>query len=309
MARPTKEGLEYFPIVTNFEDKVILLIAEFGASAVGIIVSLYQKIYSNGYYISWDNDSLMLFSRYINEEIETVNAVITRCFDRGVFNKTVYEKHGILTSHGIQKQYLKICKEARRKKVRFIKEYCLIGDNDLLSVITELTSINAEETPVNDSDNTQSKVKESKEKKTTTTVQSTVTGTPGNGQAAADTFSFFEQNIGILSPLVAEKLNAWINDTEEALVLYALEKSVLADKRNFSYAEGILRNWTNQGIRARHAAEIAEREFQRKKEKNREPPTAGLPLYKDEFNVSEEEKQANFEKLKEITKSIGKVIT
>ena len=167
MARPTKEGLEYFPLVTNFEDKVILLIAEFGASAVGIIVSLYQKIYNNGYYIPWDNDSLMLFSRYINEEIETVNAVITRCFDRDIFDKSMYEKHGILTSHGIQKQYLKICKEARRKKVRFIKEYCLIGDNDLLSVITELTSINAEETPVNDSDNTQSKVKESKEKKST----------------------------------------------------------------------------------------------------------------------------------------------
>ena len=169
----------------------------------------------------------MLFSRYINEEIETVNAVITRCFDRGVFNKTMYEKHGILTSHGIQKQYLKICKEARRKKVRFIKEYCLIDDNDLLSVITELTSINAEETPVNDSDNTQSKVKESKEKKstTTTTVHSTVTGTPENGQAAA-AINFFEQNIGILSPLVAEKLNAWIDDTEEALVLFALEKAI-----------------------------------------------------------------------------------
>jgi DnaD/phage-associated family protein len=303
MARPTKEGLEYFPIVTNFEDKVILLIAEFGASAVGIIVSLYQKIYSNGYYISWDNDSLMLFSRYINEEIETVNAVITRCFDRGVFNKTMYEKHGILTSHGIQKQYLKICKEARRKKVRFIKEYCLIDDNDLLNVITELTSINTEETPVNDSDNTQSKVKESKEKKTTTTttVHSTVTGTPENGQAAA-AINFFEQNIGILSPLVAEKLNAWIDDTEEALVLFALEKAILAGKHNFSYAEGILRNWANQGIRTRHAAEMAEREFQRQKEQSRHPPP-GAKKHPEDRPLTPEEKK----RLEELNIELAKI--
>jgi hypothetical protein len=165
MARPTKEGLEYFPLVTNFEDKIILLIAEFGASGVGIVVSLYQKIYDNGYYINWNDDSLMLFSRYVNEEITKVNTVITRCFDRNIFDKSLYEQYGILTSHGIQKQYLKICKEARRKNVRFIKDYCLIKDIELLGVITELTAINAEETPVNEDINKQSKVKKSKVKK------------------------------------------------------------------------------------------------------------------------------------------------
>ncbi len=175
MARPTKEGLDYFPLVTNFEDKIILLIAEFGASAVGIVVSLYQKIYDNGYYINWNKDSLMLFARYINEEIEQVNTVITRCFDRDVFDKSLYEQYGILTSHGIQKQYLKVCKEARRKRIMFVKEYCLVKDNDLLSVITELTSVNTEETLINDSDNTQSKVKESKEKKSTKEILSTAT--------------------------------------------------------------------------------------------------------------------------------------
>lgn len=295
MARPTKEGLEYFPLVTNFEDKVILLIAEFGASAVGIIVSLYQKIYNNGYYIPWDNDSLMLFSRYINEEIETVNAVITRCFDRDIFDKSMYEKHGILTSRGIQKQYLKICKEARRKRVKFIKKYCLIKDADLLGIITELTCINAEETPVNDSDNTQSKVKESKEKKSTTTVYSTVQDTPENNQdnqAAADVFNFYEQNIGLLSPLIAEKLDYWVTDTEEKLVLYALEKAVLANKRNFSYVEGILKNWTNQGIKTRKAAEIAEQEFQQQRRTNgqaRTPP--GAVKHPEDRPLTAEEKK------------------
>ena len=169
MARTPKEGLDYFPVVTKFEDKTELLIAEFGPSALGIVISLYQKIYANSCYINWDNDVLMLFARYLNTETTTINTVITRCFDRKILNKKLFDKYEILTSHGIQKQYLRVCKESRRKKVEMIKEYCLIKDCDLLNVITEFISINAEETPVNaagipinDSENTQSKVKKSK---------------------------------------------------------------------------------------------------------------------------------------------------
>ena len=163
MSRTPKEGLDYFPLVTRFEDKVELLIAEFGSRAVGIIMSLYQKIYSNSYYVKWDDDILMLFARYLNEEKTVINDVINRCFDREIFDKKKYEKHGILTSRGIQKQYLKVCKDSRRTKVVMIKEFCLINNNcdEFKSIITEFISINDENIPINDSENTQSKGKES----------------------------------------------------------------------------------------------------------------------------------------------------
>ena len=165
MSRPTKEGLEYFPLVTKYEDKVELIVAEFGAAGLGILTSIWQKIYANGYYAPWDSDVLMLFARQVNEELTRVNTVINRCFDRDILNKNLYEKYGILTSRGIQKQYLKICKECRRKNIVMIQEYCLLNNNpELTSIITVFTRINAEETPLNDSDNRQSKVKKSKEK-------------------------------------------------------------------------------------------------------------------------------------------------
>lgn len=163
MARPHKEGLEYFPLVTNFEDKIDLLTAEFGARAVGIIVSLYQKIYSSGYFIKWDYDALMLFARQVNEEITKVEEVINRCFDREVFEKKLHKKYSILTSHGIQKQFLKICKETRRKKVHFIKDYCLVCDNELLKVITELTTVNAGKTGEKPVISTQIEIEKEKE--------------------------------------------------------------------------------------------------------------------------------------------------
>lgn len=139
-------------------------------------------------------------------------------------------------------------------------------------------------------------------KETTTTVHSTVTGTPRNNQAAADVFKFYEENIGLLSPLIAEKLNVWVDDTEEALVLYALEKAVLAGKRNFSYVEGILKNWTSQGIRTRKDAEIAEQEFRRQKGQSRHPPP-GAKKHPDDRPLTPEEKK----RLEELNIELAKI--
>lgn len=165
MARPQKEGLEYFPIVTSFDDKINLIIAEFGPEGLGIIIGLFQRIYINGYYLNWDEDTLMLFAtKHINAEITRVNVVLTKCLQRNIFSEELYNKYGILTSKGIQKQYLKVCKDSRRKSVQFIKEYCLVVNDELTKVITELISIITEETPKNVVLSTQRKEKKSKEK-------------------------------------------------------------------------------------------------------------------------------------------------
>jgi len=147
---------------------------------------------------------------------------------------------------------------------------------------------------------------------TTTDTKSNLEGTakpPEESEVSRSSriFKFFEENIGLLSPLVAEKLDYWIDDTEEALVLYALEKAVLAGKRNFSYTEGILKNWTGQGIRTRKEAEIAEQEFRRQKEHSQQPPPGAAK--KREPPLTPEEKKriekANAE-IRKLTQQIGK---
>ena len=45
MARPQKEGLDYFPVDCYFDDKLKLLEAEFKLVGLGIIVHLWKKIY------------------------------------------------------------------------------------------------------------------------------------------------------------------------------------------------------------------------------------------------------------------------
>lgn len=62
-------------------------------------------------------------------------------------------------------------------------------------------------------------------------------------------FSFYEKNgFGILTPHVGEKVGDWIDETNEELVIHALKISVENSVPRWSYAESILKDWTNKKI-------------------------------------------------------------
>lgn len=164
MARPQKIGLDYFNLDTVFsDDKIDLMEAECGLAGFAILIKLWQKIYLEGYYIDWEEDNAILFSRNSHADITLIRQVVDVSLKRKIFSQELHDKYKILTSRGIQKRYLTIYKQIRRSYIPMIKEYLLVNDLDLISVITELTSINAELTPKNTEEIQQSKVKESKE--------------------------------------------------------------------------------------------------------------------------------------------------
>ena len=149
MARPKKSGLEYFSFTCNYDDdKVDLLIAEFGIMALGIYVSLLQKIYRNGYFIKWGEDEALLFAKQVNAGIKEVNAVINRLLFRNLLDSGMYEKYQILTSNGIQFRYFSACVKARRLRVDVIQEYLLFENLEELSAsIFQLRSLEERKEP------------------------------------------------------------------------------------------------------------------------------------------------------------------
>lgn len=63
-------------------------------------------------------------------------------------------------------------------------------------------------------------------------------------------YTLVEQNFGRpLSPMEIEKINVWIEEYSEDIINYAIQKSVLANKRSFNYVNGILKNWKSNGYR------------------------------------------------------------
>lgn len=131
MARPQKVGLDYFPLDVDIDqdDKVALIEAQHGILGFGIIIKLLMKIYSEGYFYNWTEKEQILFSRRVNVDINTINAIIEDCSKWGIFSSELLKKYKILTSKGIQVRYFEATN--RRQKVEVIKEYLLLGKSCL----------------------------------------------------------------------------------------------------------------------------------------------------------------------------------
>lgn len=158
MARQTKRGLDYFPLDVYSDDKIELLEAEHGLVGFAVFVKLLQKIYSKGYFYKMGEDELLLNSKRLNVDIETLNAIINSCIKRNLFDNAVFEKYSVLTSEGIQKRFIEAT--ARRKEITITSEFWL--DVEYNESITNLINVDINSLNVNKS--TQSKVKKSKVK-------------------------------------------------------------------------------------------------------------------------------------------------
>lgn len=166
MARPQKEGLDYFPLDVDIDqdDKVALIEAQHGLIGFGVVIKLLMKIYKNGYFYSWTEKEQLLFSRLVNVDINTLNEVVNDCVKWGLFSNEVYKNDSILTSKGIQLRYLEAT--SRRQVVKINKNHLLISSDKVreyknLVLVVVNVDINSDDDDINP----QSKVKESKEEK------------------------------------------------------------------------------------------------------------------------------------------------
>ncbi len=128
-----KEGLDYFPLNCQVDEKIELIEADFGLKGFAIVVKLFQRIYGeHGYYCEWNDDIALLFARQnglLNGGVNNlIQEVVSASIRRGVFDNDLYERYGILTSKGIQKRYLDAV--SRRSQINLNKNYLLLNDGN-----------------------------------------------------------------------------------------------------------------------------------------------------------------------------------
>ena len=170
MARPIKQGLDYFSIDTQMDDKIELLEAKWKLEGFAILIKLFQKIYSHGYYYPWSDREQLLFAGKIHKEIDVVRNFINDCINFEIFDKKMLEKQGVLTSRGIQKRYFGAA--FRRKRIEVCQRLILIDINNFINDNSKI--VNVDINPINSSCGTQRKGKERKEE-SSTSLMSTLT--------------------------------------------------------------------------------------------------------------------------------------
>lgn len=168
MGRQNEVSLPYFELDCHMDEKVKLIRAEFGLKGFAVVVMMYQHIYGgdHGYYCEWDDERLLLFmsdNGLIGESKNLIDEVVQACIRRDIFSERLYKEYGILTSSGVQKQYLKAT--AKRQVVNMKKEYLLISvpENRSNVVINQIDDgIKAIDDRINSQSKSKSKSKSNK---------------------------------------------------------------------------------------------------------------------------------------------------
>lgn len=165
MARPLSRGIEYYPLDVDFLNdlKIKKIMKSCGPNSIAIIILLLGNIYGDeGYFMKWDEDVCFLVADAVGAKEVYVKEVLKKCLQVDLFSSELFEKYKIITSKGIQKRFFEITK--RRKRENLIDDYLLVNVTETGVNVTE-TIVTEAETGVIVSKSTQSKVKESKVKK------------------------------------------------------------------------------------------------------------------------------------------------
>lgn len=272
MARPTRQGVDYFSLDVHLDDKFKFVEIKYGLEGFAILVKLMQRVYSQGYWCNWTDDEKLLFSDEIRSNYETVFNVVNEAINRDVFDKSLYEKYEILTSRGIQKRYKEITR--RRKGVEVTAEYLLVDGNFGIddNIIIPNVGILSAECSHDDGRSTQSKVKESKVKESK---QQQTTEAPKFVEEIteqkpvvvvdndfAKLTNFYSENIGPLNKAIGDELGDMCDMMNPELALLALKEAVLANARNkIKYTNTILQSWKSQNFET--AADVDQSEARR----------------------------------------------
>lgn len=297
MARPQKEGLEYFPLDVDMDqdDKVALIEAQYGLVGFGVVIKLLMKIYKHGYFYEWTEKQQLLFSKRVNADINSINVIINDCIKWELFDKKVFETYKILTSRGIQKRYLKAVD--RRQKVKIYKEYLLL-DNETINAYKNLiiVDINSNNEVVNANINPQSKEKKSKVDNTTTaTTEDQLVDNVDNSNYV----DFFNNNFGhLITQFEMELLESYVEDSmEPEVITLALQEAVESNKRDIRYAKAVLNRWKDNQLNTVQAVMADKKGFELKKnQKNKnKSPGRSAPNYGKKESTFNNFKQRNYD--------------
>ncbi|MBD5314666.1 MAG: DUF4373 domain-containing protein [Bacteroides sp.] len=190
MARPKKNGLEYFPLDVDFfdDEKIVAISGEYGLKGEIVTLRLLCAIYRNGYFIEWSDMIRYKVLRSIpGMSAQLLDQIVNRLVKWGFFDKALFDSDMILTSRGIQARYFnsvrkrtldpdlpylieapKTSSKQSSEKGEDIKDSnCSVASvkatGKATSVVSaEETLISGAETPVSSAEMTQSKVNKSK---------------------------------------------------------------------------------------------------------------------------------------------------
>ena len=106
-------------------------------------------------------------------------------------------------------------------------------------------------------------------------------GSPTVDAELAEIIRSFEDNIGSFPPAAKDSLMGWREIFTDDLILMAIKKAALAGIRKWSYVNGILKAWKNEGVRT--LGDVQSRDERRKPPAGQQPKRSAAEDYNEIF--------------------------
>lgn len=106
-------------------------------------------------------------------------------------------------------------------------------------------------------------------------------GSPTVDAGLAEIIRSFEDNIGSFPPAAKDALMGWREIFTDDLILLAIKKAALAGVRKWSYVNGILKAWKNEGVRT--LGDVQSRDERRKPPAGQQPKRSAAEDYNEIF--------------------------
>lgn len=160
MARPRKEGVEYFSLDVDFfsDKKIKILKARYGPDGVTLYLYLLCEIYKNGYYLKIDDDFKFIISDDLNMNCDKVEQVLAFLLERSMFSEQLFQSDAVLTSAGIQRRYQLMIKSRAMKNPVTVERYWLLPQEETETFIKLNPSLNNSR---NNNDNSEKNIPDS----------------------------------------------------------------------------------------------------------------------------------------------------
>lgn len=284
----------YFWIKLNenfFEDDTIQWIEEQENGAVYLIFYLklaLNSLVNNGFLIRYVGEKLIPYdvkalSKLTRTDSDTVRIAIGIFLEVGIISKI---ESGEIYINQIDEMIGSETEAARRKRKQRAKKKMLIEQQDIVPKLSQGSPAILELEKEIDIE-LDKELEQEKE-----IYQSSL----------SDVMLFYQNNFGIMSPIIQDDLIHWSNDLSPDLVVEAMKKAAF-NQKPYSYAKGILSNWLKTNIKTLEQVEQSELQFELNKQQKtqssykRAQRTENIPEHMKKPYVQEQLSSEEKEKL------------
>lgn len=276
MARPTKDGLDYFPKDTGFyhDPQIRALIGRFGSDGVALYDYLLCEAYGrNGYYAEIDDLFVDIIAADLKMSPEKIGLILDYLLNKSMLlDGTLFKAVKVLTSHGIQTRYQEAVRgRAKKRGISVDGKLWLLNEAETESFIQvrqndNFSRNNCDKSRKNDCYFREKPLKESKEKGIKEKERK-VGSAAGHDCAVAAVFTAYEEKISKqMTEGIRDGLMMFLAAMGPECCIRAMDAAIEAGKVSWYYVRSVLEVKRAQGVRS--LADWDAAEARRKEKKN-----------------------------------------